>query len=229
MSKKNIIDNNIKDSDDLSKKRLAKKLELIKEINADFQKCIEYNNEIATWLSEEDESEESLERAKSRIENRFIGILGKTNELFLTVGSGKNRDLGLDIGLSDIEFSCHKDEWRIVFPTLIERKTRNYNYVKAMYEPPFDEYFAATEYSVYDEKVVICFVHYFRPEDRKVDMDNFYVKPVIDLIQRYLLIDDGPEYVSTYSDDRIGEKAHSEVIVMPISQFMDWFAKNSLG
>lgn len=91
------------------------------------------------------------------------------------------------------------------------------------------KYFTGSECQLYDEKVVLCFIHHFYKEREArgtiKDHDNFEVKSIIDCIANCIFVDDSAKYCSHYMDYQLDaeEEEYSEIYIVPQSHFNQWF------
>lgn len=121
-------------------------------------------------------------------------------------------------------FEKYEERLHIVFPDLIPKRIKSdsvltHRDIRAMYAPAFADFFSSGKHKVYEEKAVIVFTHIYKANERLIDHDNFETKPITDLITSRLLTDDSPVFCAVFSDYRVGEYTHTEVDVLPFSEF----------
>lgn len=117
---------------------------------------------------------------------------------------------------------------KIVLPELFPlrfrggTKTEQYDNIRSRYVSSFDAYFAHNPFKRYKERVVVVYKSVYRSKNDIMDYDNFDLKQLTDCISTYCLIDDNPSRIVAVSDYEIGDKEHSEVILIPVSKFKDY-------
>ncbi len=239
------LDNYIKDNygqspEFLNEERRADKINLIKSISKDLKSCLSGYDELLSLIKNKAEEYADIGKIQNdsigKINNAFNRALKKSHQLFRFLGWTKETEK-INIEQADIEFRKIEDVIYIKFPSLLPTKNEvnaekfhsQYNMIHSMYEKPFEKFFMNIKNRIYDEKVVICFIHFYKNNDRLVDLDNMETKPIIDLIQAYTLLDDSPKYCSLYMDYKIAKEEHTEVVVLPKDKFVLAFANNFLN
>lgn len=122
----------------------------------------------------------------------------------------------------------------IILPELLPDKVQQgeqsrYEEINHTFLPAFQNFFAEGRFPVYESKAVLCFINIYESERQLKDHDNFEIKQVIDILSAFILTDDNPKWCSQYMDYRMGkmgEKCHTEIYVVPQSQFIE-FLKTS--
>lgn len=224
----------------INEQRRGDKISLIKSIVGDLKKAITHFNTLENVLKNRAEEYVDIGEIQndsiSEINNAFNRAIKKSHQLFQFLGWKKDT-IKLDVKQGDIEFKKIEDVIYIKFPSLLPCKNEvdvkkfhtQYNLIHSLYEEPFKKFFFNIKNRIYDDKVVICFIHFYKNEDRLVDLDNMETKPIIDLITAYTLLDDSPKYCSLYMDYKISDNEHTEVVVMPKNKFVIAFAMNFMN
>lgn len=128
----------------------------------------------------------------------------------------------------ELEFRQEGQHLHIEFPELLPKRVSDtksfftYSDVREMYEPSFRKFFSEGKHIIYAEKAVIIYTHYFSDKYRLMDHENFETKTITDLITSSILLDDSPKLCSVFMDYKRGEHSHTEVDVIPFSQFKDF-------
>lgn len=87
------------------------------------------------------------------------------------------------------------------------------------YADAINRAFARHNIPKYTEKVVICFRHIYTSEKEMLDNDNIEIKTAVDAIALNILHDDSPAHCSFYMDYGMGEYRHTEIDIVPESEF----------
>jgi len=203
------------------------------------------------------EAEERLDIISEMIENKqlqFIGI--ESSEVISRLNRCINninaviRNIGIKkevqqeaVGLAKLQFEkTEEDILRIIFPELLpERKSADEKgfattiwRIQEQYKNAILKYFSESEHKVYEEKVVLCFIHHFCEErdseerDSKgtiKDHDNFETKAIIDCLASCLFVDDSAKYCSHFMDyllDAKEDEEYSEIYILPQKKFYNF-------
>ena len=118
----------------------------------------------------------------------------------------------------------------LILPDLLpdkvkEGESKRYAEIAHTYLTAFQKFFSSGRFPVYESKAVIVFYHYYKNEKFLKDHDNFETKQIIDILSAFLLTDDNPKWCSNFMDYRMGDTNHTEIYIVPESQFID-FLKN---
>lgn len=77
------------------------------------------------------------------------------------------------------------------------------------------------------KKATIVFNHHYSNDSvTRYDFDNIETKAAIDIIAAFFLEGDSPEYINTYNTSSYGDKAYTEIIIMPQNYFSKWIEKH---
>ncbi|MBR2401492.1 MAG: hypothetical protein IKB01_01815 [Lachnospiraceae bacterium] len=98
----------------------------------------------------------------------------------------------------------------------------NLEYLRDTYYNAFYERFKDGKFKVYENKVVIVFVQIYANNAPMRDNDNSETKVITDLISTFSLIDDNPYWCNQYFLSEKGEYTHTEIFVVPESQFVEF-------
>lgn len=138
-------------------------------------------------------------------------------------------------GLGDSDYTIIGDRrgdiLHIILPELLPDKVQQgeqsrYEEINHTFIPAFKRFFAEGRFPVYEKKAVLCFINIYESERQLKDHDNFEIKQVIDILSAFILTDDNPKWCSHYMDYKMGkagEKCHTEIYIVPQSQFRDFF------
>ena len=153
--------------------------------------------------------------------NEFINEISKEALL--------SRNLPADMGLSkdicritdnNYEISMLKTEkgYLFILPDLLPKRDKDnmgelnfvkYNYASAFYKLDESEHFRKI-----NKRVQLIITNYFEDEMMMIDNDNVNIKPIIDTIASYLLIDDNPLWCDLSIRGRIGRNNHTEIEIV---------------
>lgn len=137
-----------------------------------------------------------------------------------------SRNLPADIGIvkdvcrvtdNDYEIEMIKIDKGFLFilPDLLPKrdseKKAELNFVKYNYASAFHKLNERERFQKIEKKVHISITNYFVNETVMIDNDNVNVKPIIDTISTYLLVDDNPLWCDLSIRGKIGKYNHSEI------------------
>ena len=100
---------------------------------------------------------------------------------------------------------------------------RNIEYEKKSLTEAITEFIENGRPVIYDSKVVLYFLTYFVNSSNTSDCDNLDQKAVTDIISAYYLRDDNKERVSHFMDSRKGEYNHTEIFMVPVNDFAEFY------
>lgn len=138
----------------------------------------------------------------------------------------QSRNLPVDMGLSkdicritdndyEIIMEKTKNGYLFILPDLLPKRDKDnmgeLNFVKYNYAAAFHKLNEKEHFQKIDRRVQIIITNYFENEIMMIDNDNVNVKPIIDTIASYLLIDDNPLWCDIGICGRIGKNNHSEI------------------
>ena len=130
-------------------------------------------------------------------------------------------------------FEREDNKLRIILPELLPHrpqldmntKTIKYYYDidkwRAAYYEAFQKEFMNGKYKLFDEKVVIVFLHHVTPGN-KPDIDNLDTKVIIDIITLFLLYDDEHNYLCHYMDMIEDKMNYTEILICPQRELVNY-------
>lgn len=139
-----------------------------------------------------------------------------------------SRDLPAELGLSkdicrlgdndyEIELRISQNGYLFILPDLLPKKNTDngaeINFVKYNYASAFEKLERKYSFRKFNSRVWIVITNYFEDEVAMIDNDNVYVKPIIDTIASYLLVDDNPLWADLCIKGRLGKYNHTEIEV----------------
>ncbi len=164
-----------------------------------------------------------------RLNSIIKKIVSKTSEIGRYSGFTGKQEINRIKG-EKLLFSIDGNRLHIVFPSLLPKRIERQNNtavytnadIRQMYEPAFSEYFSGRKHSIYTEKVVIIYTHFFSSEKEFRDHDNFETKAITDLITASVMLDDSPKHCAIFMDYKMGEYSHTEVDVIPFDELLEF-------
>ena len=129
----------------------------------------------------------------------------------------------------DMEFTA--EGWfRLCIPALLPKKgSGSADYIRSFLYPAMQEYFQKTE-PVRFTDCVLVYRHVYdreRLERRMRDHDNIETNMVSDIVAMYVMPDDAPMVCSHYECSVMGEDDHTEVYVVPGTDFPQWLLQEN--
>jgi len=132
-----------------------------------------------------------------------------------------------------IEINYADGIFRVTLPSLLPKKYKSMN-SEFIVDPLYyalERYFSITRIERLRE-CVVCFSHIYSedtPTRRIRDYDNIEVKPVLDAVSTFVMIDDSGRFCNVYHMTEYGENDCTEVTVMPKDGFIKWLIDNEKG
>lgn len=129
----------------------------------------------------------------------------------------------------DMEFTA--EGWFcLCIPALLPKKGGgSADYIRSFLYPAMKEYFQKKE-PVRFTDCVLAYRHVYnrnRPERRMRDHDNIETNMVSDIVAMYVMPDDAPTVCSHYECSVMGEDDHTEVYVIPKTDFTVWLLQEN--
>lgn len=112
--------------------------------------------------------------------------------------------------------------------TVYGSQNEEYKNVQARFKNPIMDFFNDKKFFVYEEKVIIFFLHHFKNTHKLRDHDNFETKFLIDYIAINTLTDDSARYCAHYMDYILDDEDYSEIFVIPESKFIYFYQNISI-
>lgn len=129
----------------------------------------------------------------------------------------------------DMGFTAEGWFW-LCIPALLPKKGGgSADYIRSFLYPPMKEYFQGKE-PVRFTDCVLVYRHVYdrdRPERRMRDHDNIETNMVSDIVAMYVMPDDAPSVCSHYECSVMGEGDHTEVYVIPKTDFSVWLLQQN--
>ncbi len=120
--------------------------------------------------------------------------------------------------------------FRLCIPALLPKKgSGSADYIRSFLYPAMQEYFQRKE-PVRFMDCVLVYRHVYdreRPERRMRDHDNIETNMVSDIVAMYVMPDDAPSVCSHYECSVMGEDDHTEVYVVPRTDFPQWLLQEN--
>lgn len=120
--------------------------------------------------------------------------------------------------------------FRLCIPALLPKKgSGSADYIRSFLYPAMQEYFQEKE-PVRFTDCVLVYRHVYdrnRPERRMRDHDNIETNMVSDIVAMYVMPDDAPWVCSHYECSVMGEDDHTEVYVVPRTDFSQWLLQEN--
>jgi hypothetical protein len=120
--------------------------------------------------------------------------------------------------------------FRLCIPALLPKKgSGSADYIRSFLYPALQEYFQKKE-PVRFTDCVLVYRHVYdreRPERRMRDHDNIETNMVSDIVAMYVMPDDAPSVCSHYECSVMGEDDHTEVYVVPGTEFPQWLLQEN--
>lgn len=120
--------------------------------------------------------------------------------------------------------------FRLCIPALLPKKgSGSADYIRSFLYPAMQEYFQGKEPVRYTDCVLV-YRHVYdrdRPERRVRDHDNIETNMVSDIVAMYVMPDDAPSVCSHYECSVMGEEDHTEVYVVPRTDFPKWLLQEN--
>ena len=120
--------------------------------------------------------------------------------------------------------------FRLCIPALLPKKGGgSADYIRSFLYPALQEYFQKKE-PVRFTDCVLVYRHVYdrnRPERRMRDHDNIETNMVSDIVAMYVMPDDAPTVCSHYECSVKGEDDHTEVYVVPRTDFPQWLLQEN--
>lgn len=120
--------------------------------------------------------------------------------------------------------------FRLCIPALLPKKGGgSADYIRSFLYPAMQEYFQGKE-PVRFKDCVLVYRHVYdreRPERRMRDHDNIETNMVSDIVAMYVMPDDAPSVCSHYECSVMGEEDHTEVYVVPRTDFSQWLLQEN--
>lgn len=140
------------------------------------------------------------------------------------VESSMKRCIPVDMGFT-------AEGWfRLCIPALLPKKgDGSADYIRSFLYPAMKEYFQKKEPVRYTDCVLV-YRHVYdreRPERRMRDHDNIETNMVSDIVAMYVMPDDAPTVCSHYECSVKGEDDHTEVYVVPRTDFPQWLLQEN--
>lgn len=118
----------------------------------------------------------------------------------------------------------------LCIPALLPKKGGgSADYIRSFLYPAMQEYFQKKEPVRYTDCVLV-YRHVYdrdRPERRMRDHDNIEMNMVSDIVAMYVMPDDAPTVCSHYECSVMGEDDHTEVYVVPGTEFPKWLLQEN--
>lgn len=120
--------------------------------------------------------------------------------------------------------------FRLCIPALLPKKgSGSADYIRSFLYPAMQEYFQEKE-PVRFTDCVLVYRHVYdrnRPERRMRDHDNIETNMVSDIVAMYVMLDDAPLVCRHYECSVMGEDDHTEVYVVPRTDFPQWLLQEN--
>ncbi len=127
--------------------------------------------------------------------------------------------------IKNTQFSFNNDVLHIIYPSLLPKKLKNNKdigietkRITDSYTAAIHDYFKKHQSKIYNEKVILCFIHHYESELAVRDHDNYSLREIINALCTYVLTDDNPKWCAHYTDYRLSDKNYSEIYVIPDSK-----------
>ena len=139
--------------------------------------------------------------------------------------SGYNRKEITELGFS---IKQEGNTYHIIMKDLLPHKIiynssngkNPYSYNKdieySRYRLAIEEYLKDQQIEMYQERIAVLFIHFYKKDDRMVDYDNLHTKTFIDAVVKGIFIrDDSPAYFDLYQTYRtcMDKTRHTEVYI----------------
>lgn len=131
----------------------------------------------------------------------------------------------------NVVFSYKNNVLHIKLPELLPHRpqfdtsTREMRYYydidawRAGYLAAFQKEFINGKYRVYDNKVVLYFLHHVDRTKNVPDIDNLEIKVITDIITLFLLTDDDHKHVCHFMDMVEDDSSYTEIMIIPYKNF----------
>lgn len=147
--------------------------------------------------------------------------------------SHKNAILSDNVEKSEGSIDFKYEEGGILCITLPYRlpKKENVHYFAGIqpniylsFQKCLEKEFSNGKFRIHDKRAAIVITSIYRQRSNNIlDYDNMIIKPYIDAISMYMLVDDSPDYYSLHMNFRFSEENdYTEIRVMPITTFLEW-------
>lgn len=129
------------------------------------------------------------------------------------------------IKAADMCFNEDNGVLHITMPSLLPKRAINsqdLSYIRQTWYNAFYEQFQKGKFKVYEDAVAICIFQYYDELTAMRDDDNTESKVLVDLIATFSLIDDNPNWCSKFFHSFKSDYNHTEIFVVPKSQFISF-------
>lgn len=197
-----------------------RKVKRIKNLAEQIDICIEDNNYEELDILNEQLVKESIFLCDHI--KRFSASTGNMEVLLSALNSIVGVKIQMEGPICHAVFDC-QIPYRLKYNAISDNNTVQQTYANTIYEA-----IKELSLSMYDKKVVMCFIHVYCNVNDMKDHDNYEYKPIIDAFALHLLHDDNPKFCAHYMDYLIGESNHTEVYVVPEELFPSFLHKLSI-
>lgn len=129
-----------------------------------------------------------------------------------------------------INFERNEDILDMEIPLLLPKKKvtkTNKSYLVNLFHGEFQSFFRNTDFSRYEEPVIIWFEFQYKKRIGKQgfrDHDNLETKIVKDMLIPYLVVDDNPSYCDDFNSSKTGDYDATFIHVVPRQRFARYYA-----
>lgn len=177
------------------------------------------------FLFENNRDREYIAKTIKEIYRNFYQMQHKTRNLGEMCGEVAEDEF-YSMSALDIQFYECEDRLKIVFPSLLpkrinyasEKNLLRYNEMRAMYAPAFIKFGKERKFKGFKDKVIIKYTHFYESDRQIRDYDNYETKIITDLITPLVIVDDSPRECTIMSAYKMGDKSHTEVEVIPMTE-----------
>lgn len=212
----------------LKDSQIAKDVLVAKKLQKKLQNSMDI---IDTKIAEDDK--DGLIEELFNYENLSEKLVNNARLLPIISGIPRAKDFVNDIIINENYVSvCYTVEgWFYVnIPSLLTKKEKgDPSYIRATLNAGIQKFFKNNKKKKFNENCVIIFKHNYAKERtyrEYRDHDNIELNAIVDLIALHVLIDDSPMKLKHFYCSKIDETDHTEVFIVPYSDFPKWLQKN---
>ena len=128
-----------------------------------------------------------------------------------------------------IKINYTNEIFSVTLPSLLPKKHKSMNseFITDPLYYALEKYCGITKVERFRE-CVVCFAHIYSedtPTRRIKDCDNIEVKPILDAVSTFVMVDDSGKFCNVYHMTEYGKKDCIEVNVMPKNRFPEWLTE----
>ena len=149
--------------------------------------------------------------------------------MYATLNITKRELMKKIAGVHGIDINYDGDIFSVTFPALLQKKKKT-NRFEFTIDPLYfalEEFFKTNDMIRFKECAVV-FEHIYNrnfPQRRFCDFDNIELKPVLDTVSAFTMVDDSSKFCDVFHTTGYAENDCTKIKIMSKNTFREWLAK----